>query len=203
MKTMKIGGTAAALTLLLAGGVAQADHVASCAPALMEEALDQAHRLACESSYSDIGYSPRMGVTPWPSANPLWQKKAGKYKGDTAEDENMRDQLGCDVHESLVTKLYLPRPNDGSPPPRNKKGSNDAQGVANALDSENLKFDSAVAALEDFKASVDLSRPNGDSSNFPALPGNDTPSQADWEAYLTSWADDMIYRVKLCGHIDL
>ena len=67
MKTNKIGGAAAALTLLLVGSAAQADHGASCAPALMNEVLDQAHRLACESSYMDIGYAPRPGVTPWPS----------------------------------------------------------------------------------------------------------------------------------------
>lgn len=214
MKAKKIiGGVSAAIAMLSLSGAAIADHGASCVEdkKLVRMIKATAFGLACESSYETLGY-PVTDILPWPSANPLWQKRAGKLKN---AGETERDLAGCEVHENLVAKLYVPRPDDGSPPPRNKKGSNNATGAANALDPslhDDLKFESAVASLESFKEMVDASKPNPDSSNFPPLPADAPdsmfpnkadPSQADWEAFLKYWADIMIYQVKECGHIDL
>lgn len=202
MNIKKIGGTLAVATAMLSlSGAANADHEASCAPALQSMIIDTAYALACEESWGALGYtSGESQSTPWPGNNPLWQHKAGKLKN---EDESVRDSAGCEVHAKLVTKLYAVRPDDGSPPRRNKKNSNDTRGAANALDPLNLKFETAVTALESFKASVDSSRPNPESTDFPAIPGgtNPTPSQADWEQFLKDWADATISQVQTCGHM--
>ena len=200
MKTKKmISGVAAAVAMLSLSGAANADHEATCAAALADMIKQSAAALACgdAATAETLGYSGT-----WPTANPLWQRQAGKLKN---ADEIDRDLAGCEVHASLATKLYAERPDDGSPPPRNKKNSNDTRGAANALDPANLKFETAVLALESFKVSVDASVPNPDSSNFPALPdgSNGSPNQADWETFLKDWADSTILQVKVCGHMDL
>lgn len=191
------GGMAAAVAMLSLSGAAIADHGAVCAASLSEMIKQSAVELACNdgATFDTLGYAGT-----WPTANPLWQHMAGKLK---KADESVRDAAGCEVHAKLATKLYAIRPDDGSPPPRNKKGSNLAKGAANSLDPLNLQFEKAVLALEAFKEAVDASKPNPDSINFPALPdgSNATPTQAEWEAFLKRWADSTIYQVQVCGHL--
>ena len=200
MNIKKISGTLAVVIAMLSlSGAANADHEASCAPALQSMVIDTAYALACEESYGTLGYTPGESLsTPWPGNNPLWQHRAGKLKN---ADESTRDSAGCEVHAKLATKLYAVRPDDGTPP-QNQKKSNLTRGAANALDPLNLKFETAVTALESFKSSVDSSRPNLESTVFPALPDgtNSKPAQADWEKFLKDWADSTIYQVQACGH---
>lgn len=216
MKTKKyISGVAAAVAMLGLSGVANAEHGASCVQDknLVRMIKATAFGLACESSYETLGY-PVTDIKPWPSMNPLWQRQTGKLKKGGASADDLA-KAGCEVHEKLVAKLWVPRLDDSSPPPRNKKGSNNASGAANAIDPllhSDLKFETAVNALESFKISIDSSVPN---ENFvrnvplPAgapdsmFPDKATPSQDDWERFLKYWADMMIYQVKECGHIDL
>jgi hypothetical protein len=213
MKTMKMtGGLAAAVAMLGLSGAAIADHGESCVNdyKLVRAIKATALGLACESSYETLGY-PVTDIVAWPSGNPLWQRQAGKLRkkgGDPAA-------AGCEVHEKLVAKLWVPRPDDtDSRPPRNKKGSNNASGAANAIDPllhEDLKFETAVNALESFKSSIDSSVPNpGFVTNVPLpasapdsmFPEKKNPSQDDWERFLKYWADTTISSVKECGHID-
>lgn len=200
MKLKRTGGSlAAAVAMLSLSGAAIADHEAVCAAGLSDMIKQSAAELACNdgATFDTLGYS---GL--WPTANPLWQFRGGKLKNASEAD---RDAAGCEVHAKLATKLYAIRPDDGSPPPRNKKNSNDTRGAANALDPANLKFETAVAALESFRDSIDASVANPDSSSFPALPdgSNPTPSQTEWAQFLKDWADSTIYSVKVCGHLDL
>ena len=199
MKTKKtISGVAAAVAMLGLSSAAVADHEATCAAGLADMIKQTAAALACDdaATFKTLGY-----LGEWSVHDPLWQRQAGKLK---KADEIDRDIAGCEVHAKLATKLYAERPDDGSPPPRNKKNSNDTRGAANALDPANLKFETAVAALQSFKETIDASVPNPDSSGFPALPdgSNDTPSQADWEAFLKTWADIKIGQIQVCGHLD-
>lgn len=198
MKLKRIsGGVAAAVAMLSLSAAANADHEASCAAVLSDMIKQSAVALACNdgATFDTLGYSGT-----WPTANPLWQFRGGKLKNASEEE---RDAAGCVVHSKLATKLYAIRPDDGSPPPRNKKNSNDTRGAANALDPANLKFETAVAALESFRDSIDASVPNADSANFPAFPdgSNLSPTQAEWAQFLKDWADDTIYQVQVCGHM--
>lgn len=201
MKLKKMSGRiAAAVAMLSLSGAAFADHEASCAEDLSNMVKQSAAALACNdgATFDSLGYSGT-----WPAANPLWQRQAGKLKKRGASDEQL-DAAGCEVHATLAGSLYAIRSDDGGPP-RGKKNKKPNSGVVDALNPLDPNFEEAVSELESFKASVDSSDPNPDSMNFPALPdgSNDTPTQADWEAYLKLWADLTIEQIKVCGHLEL
>jgi hypothetical protein len=200
MRTKNIIGVVAAVATLSLSSAAIADHEASCVDDLANMVKQSAAALACNdgATFETLGYSGT-----WPAANPLWQRQAGKLKRKGASEEEL-DAAGCAVHASLAGGLYTVRSDDGSPP-RGKKNKKPTGGVVDALNPLDPNFEEAIVELLAFKASVDSSDPNPDSTNFPALPdnSNDTPSQTDWEAYLKLWADDVIYQVRACGHLEL
>jgi hypothetical protein len=120
---------------------------------------------------------------------PIWQKAAGKGK-------NKQDAVtdGCETHQSIAKKLYEKR--DGSPPPRNKKGTNDATGAAQAL--KYGKFQAAIDSLTAIELAVDASvvNPAPDWGTVVDVSNNNCEGDAEyWAAKVKAFATDMKTRI--------
>ena len=118
---------------------------------------------------------------------PIWQKAAGKGK-------NKQDAVtdGCETHQSIAKKLYEKR--DGSPPPRNKKGTNDATGAAQAL--KYGKFQAAIDSLTAIELAVDASVVNPDFGILVDEWNNNVDGDAEyWAARVKAFATDMKTRI--------
>jgi hypothetical protein len=117
--------------------------------ATVDEIIDMATALRCNGDFST---EANLGL--WPNSDPIWQWKN-------------KPAMGCTVHGKLARLLYEKR--TGSPPKRNKHGSNDATGAASDLAKATAeKDDSARARLDEFIQSVWNATENPDHDNDAA-----------------------------------
>jgi hypothetical protein len=170
MKTYKIGGVAAALTLLLVGSVAQADHDACLAEA--EEIVMKTSWLVCDDFGGKYVYDP------------IWQFKGKKGNG-------------CEVHSKLAKQLYVLH--DDPPRDRGKgKGFRLAQGAANSI--LDHKFEDAILHLQNFQNTIEESaklNPDTD-AEFPEKSAGVQFTAAELADWWKSWAANMESRVAAC-----
>ena len=108
----------------------------------------------------------------WPEEYPIWQKRGGG---------------SCEVQDSLARKLNENR-EEGTKPPRNKKGTNAVAGAAN--DVANGKYDAAVKKIDSFVSDVYKSRKN-DWENSPN--GFANPGKA--KSY---FVNEVVYGARVC-----
>lgn len=170
MNTKKISGAVAALTLLLVGGVTQADHDACLAEA--EEIIIKTDFLLCADDGGQYVYDP------------IWQFK-GK-KGD-----------GCEVHAKLAKQLFVPH--DDPPANQGKgKGFRLAQGAANAI--LDHKFEDAILHLQNFQNTIEFNaKLNTDpDAEFPFKSTGVRFTAAELADWWKSWAASMESRVAAC-----
>lgn len=160
MKTKIFGGAAATLTLLLAGGVAQANDDA-CAT-IADEIIMKTSWLICDDNGGKYTYDP------------IWQFKGGKGNG-------------CDVHFKLAKQLYVPH--DSPPDGKGKgKGFREAQGAANAI--LDHKYEDAILHLQNFQNTIaDAAKLNMDKDAvFPEKPSGERYTAAELADWWKGWA---------------
>ena len=166
MNIRKISGAlAAAIASLGLAGIAQANDVCQ---AEIDDIKIMAGMLRCDENGGSWVYDP------------IWQKKGKRGNG-------------CEVHKSLAAQLDEKRPDDGSPPKRNKKGSNDAKGAANSL--ENHKFEDALLHLQNFQITIEESARLNEDPDATMKPGADA---AGWAEYFRQFGETMEARVAAC-----
>ena len=146
---------------------------------------EAADNLRCTLDQSE-DFGDAAGQWDW---EPIWQKAAGKGK---KKQDAQTD--GCETHQRIAKKLYEKRIDDGSPPPRNKKGTNDATGAAQAL--EYGKFQAAIDSLTAIELAVDASVVNPDFGILVDEWNNNVDGDAEyWAARVKAFATDMKTRI--------
>ena len=169
MKTMKTGGRLTAIAAMLSlSALAQAEECA----AIADDIEDMAFYHICnwgDEAYTVIDKKPdgtiRTGEWGWDA---IWQ-----WKG--------KGELGCKIHYSIASQLYVPH---GSPP-KNKgssknNGYRQAQGAAAAL--RDNKLESALLHLQNVIDTIDNSAKLNPDFRETTVPGIPAPVGADYFA---------------------
>lgn len=163
MNIKKSGGSlAVAVSLFALSGVATAGEYFACTQEgdfptygnranTIDALTSMADALRCQDGAFD------QEAVGWNPDDPIWQWKGKDFKG-------------CEVHTKLARQLYEKREDDGSPPRRNKHGTNDSKGAVNDLQTGGAKDESATLRLYSFMETIGNATENpgkdGDADEF-------------------------------------